>query len=120
MKDKKIQVFHAFKKIDKAWSPKIIEQFNDYHVKIAVFEGEFTWHDHKETDEVFMVLEGQMGIAFRDENVQLKAGDLYVIRKGREHKPYTDKACKVMIIEPKGTINTGDASNDLTHEADWI
>lgn len=120
MKEKPIRVLDGFKKIRKAWSPKIIDQFNDNHIKIAIFHGDFTWHAHKYTDEVFMVLEGCMTIEFRDERIELSSGDLYVIEKGREHKPSAIEACKVMIIEPIGTINTGNVVDDLTTQADWI
>lgn len=103
------------------WSPKIIAQMNDYHFKLAKFQGEFVWHSHADTDEVFIVLDGDMTIEFRDGRVALKAGEMFVVPKGVEHKPVAGSECKVMLVEPSGTINTGDAGSHLTAEDNvWI
>ncbi len=121
MKSEVINVKQKLTKINDYWTPKIIEQMNDYHFKLAKFKGEFTWHDHKETDEVFYVIEGEMIIELRDQSIHLTTGDLYVIPKGIEHKPYAQEECSVMIIEPAGTVNTGDRENALTaSNKDWI
>ena len=121
MKAEKINLLEKFEHVTDYWSPKIIEQMNDYHFKLAKFKGEFTWHDHKETDEVFFVVEGEMSIEFRDRTVTLKAGELIVVPKGVEHKPVSEEECKVMLIEPAGTVNTGEVENDQTvAEIDWI
>ncbi|WP_199609539.1 cupin domain-containing protein [Flocculibacter collagenilyticus] len=110
-----------FTKFNETWSPKVIAAMNDYQFKLVKVEGEFVWHQHEDTDEVFMVLEGTLDIHFRDGKVTLVAGEMYVIPKGVEHKPIAEQACKIMIIEPKGVINTGDASSELTAETDiWI
>ena len=103
------------------WSPKIIAQMNDYHFKIAKVQGEFVWHDHPETDEVFMILKGQLQIQFRDGSVTLKEGDMFVVPKGVEHKPVAEHECHIMLVEPAGTVNTGDVVNDKTAPNDvWI
>jgi mannose-6-phosphate isomerase-like protein (cupin superfamily) len=114
--------FHEkFAKFSDYWSPKIIAQMNDYHFKLVKFQGDFVWHNHDDTDEVFIVLNGEMSIEFRDGLVELKQGELFVVPKGAEHKPFADKECEIMLIEPAGTINTGNNSDDLTAEDNvWI
>lgn len=103
------------------WSPRIIAQMNDYHVKLVKFQGEFVWHRHPETDEVFIVLDGAMSIAFRDGTVRLRSGEMFVVPKNAEHKPVADGECSVMLIERAGTINTGDAGGRMTARDDvWI
>lgn len=103
------------------WTPKIIAQMNDYHFKLTKIQGDFTWHSHADTDEVFIVLDGNMQIDFRDESLQLETGEMYVVPKGIEHKPYAREECSVLLVEPAGTVNTGDAGGDLTAPADqWI
>ena len=103
------------------WSPKIIAQMNDYHFKLVKIQGEFIWHKHDETDEVFIVLDGEMSIAFRDGKVELKQGELFVVPRGVEHKPCAEKQCEIMLVEPEGTINTGDTGGELTAEDNvWI
>jgi mannose-6-phosphate isomerase-like protein (cupin superfamily) len=110
-----------FVKFSEHWSPKIIAQMNDYHFKLVKFRGEFVWHSHAETDEVFIALDGEMSIEFRDGMVALKAGEMFVVPKGVEHKPFAANECKIMLIEPAGTVNTGDAGGDLTADDDvWI
>jgi mannose-6-phosphate isomerase-like protein (cupin superfamily) len=94
---------------------------NDYQFKLAKIQNEFTWHSHLETDEVFLVIEGFMSIEFRDGKVDLAAGEMYVVPKGVEHKPYAKEECKVMFIEPRGVVNTGEASVELTAKNDvWV
>ena len=94
---------------------------NDYHFKLVKFKGNFIWHQHADTDEVFMVIDGGMSIEFRDGKVDLEAGEMFVIPKGVEHKPRAEKECKVMLVEPVGTVNTGDAGGELTAEDKvWI
>lgn len=103
------------------WSPKIIAQMNDYHFKLVKFQDDFVWHRHDDTDEVFIALEGEMSIEFREGKVNLRAGEMFVVPKGLEHKPYAEKECKIMLVEPAGTINTGNANGDLTAEDNvWI
>ena len=103
------------------WSPKIIAEMNEIQFKLVKLQGEFVWHDHKETDEVFMVLEGTMAIEFRDGKVELSSGDLFVVPKGIEHRPTAQQECHVLLVEPRGLVNTGDAGGELTAENDvWI
>jgi mannose-6-phosphate isomerase-like protein (cupin superfamily) len=103
------------------WSPKIVAQMNDYHFKIAKLQGEFIWHDHPETDEVFVVLNGQLEIQFRDGKVILHEGEMLVVPKGVEHKPIAESECHILLVEPAGTRNTGDVVNERTAAADvWI
>jgi mannose-6-phosphate isomerase-like protein (cupin superfamily) len=108
-------------KFSEHWSPKIVAQMNDYHFKLVKFQGEFVWHNHVNTDEVFIVLDGQMAIDFRDGRVDLKTGEMLVVPKGVEHKPLAEDECKILLVEPAGTINTGNAGGELTVEDDvWI
>lgn len=104
------------------WSPKIIARMNDCHFKLVKFQGDFVWHRHDDTDEVFIVLEGDMAIDFRDGGVALKKGELIVVPKGLEHKPCAENECRVMLVEPAGTINTGDhqASALTAEDSVWI
>ena len=96
------------------WAPKIIAQMNDYHFKLVKFQGDFVWHSHDDTDEVFIVLDGEMSIALRDGSIDLKAGEMVVIPKGVEHKPSAEKECRTMLVQPSGTINTGTAGGEMT------
>jgi mannose-6-phosphate isomerase-like protein (cupin superfamily) len=109
-----INLEYKLKKFSEHWSPKIIARMNDYHFKLVKFQGDFVWHNHMETDEVFMVLNGEMDIEFRDGKVTLKAGEMFVVPRGVEHKPIAEKECKILLIEPAGTLNTGDAGGDMT------
>ncbi|PXX99278.1 cupin domain-containing protein [Halomonas sp. LBP4] len=103
------------------WSPKVIAEMNDYQFKVVKIQGEFVWHDHKDTDETFIVLEGSLRIDFRDGYVSLSEGELYVVPKGTEHKPYAEDEAKVLLIEPRGVVNTGDEAGSQTAENDvWI
>ena len=121
MELKPINLHEKLAKFSDQWSPKIIAQMNDYHFKLVKFQGDFIWHNHNDTDEVFIVLDGQMSIEFRDGKVDLKQGELFVVPKGVEHKPYAEKECKIMLVEPAGTINTGDTGGDLTADDNvWI
>ncbi len=119
--NKPINLKSKFELINEHWSPKVIAELNDYQFKLVKITGQFTWHEHKETDEVFLVIEGSMGIEFKDNKVTLKEGEMIVVKKGEQHKPFAFEECKVLIIEPRGVINTGDSGGDLTSENDvWI
>jgi len=121
MINKKINLHEKFKKFSEHWSPKVIAEMNDYQFKLAKIKGEFIWHNHKDTDEVFIVIDGKMKIEFQNGTVNLSEGELYVVPAGLDHKPYSEKECLIMLIEPKGVINTGDGVNDLTAPNDvWI
>jgi len=103
-----------FSRFSEQWSPKIIAQLNDYHLKLAKVQGEFVWHDHPETDEVFIVINGHLDILFRDGKVSLTEGEMFVVPKGVEHKPVAENECHILLIEPAGTVNTGDVTDKLT------
>ena len=117
----KINLREKLEKFSDHWSPKVIAEMNDYQFKLVKIEGEFVWHNHTDTDETFIVIEGEMKIDFEDNTVVLKEGEMYVVPKGVEHKPYAEEECKIMIIEPRGVVNTGDIEGDLPGSNDvWI
>ncbi|MDO6488631.1 cupin domain-containing protein [Colwellia sp. 6_MG-2023] len=110
-----------FTKFTEHWSPRVIAEMNDYQFKLVKVEGSFVWHEHPDTDEVFIVIEGTLNIEFRDGIVTLNSGEMFVIPKGVEHKPVANNECKIMIVEPKGVVNTGDSDSTLTAQNDvWI
>jgi len=109
-----INLADKFGKFAERWSPRVVAQMNDYQFKLARVEGEFVWHSHAETDEVFIVVEGELAIEFRDGRVELRAGEMFVVPRGVEHKPVARRECKLMLVEPAGTRNTGDAGGELT------
>jgi mannose-6-phosphate isomerase-like protein (cupin superfamily) len=115
-----INLAEKFAKFSDQWAPKIVAQMNDYHFKIVRIQGEFVWHSHPETDEVFIVLDGELTIHLRDGNVTVKPGEMYVVPKGVEHKPEAKRECRMMLVEPAGTPNTGDAGGERTAEPAWI
>ncbi len=116
-----VNLAEKFSLFSEKWSPKIVARMNNYHFKLAKIEGEFIWHSHPETDEVFLVIDGELTIHLRDRDVSLKSGDLFVVPAGVEHKPAAERECQIMLIEPAGTVNTGDAGGERTvAEEDWI
>ena len=118
---KKINLEEKFAMFNEHWTPKIITELNDYQIKIVKVEGDFVWHDHSDTDEFFLVIEGTLFIEFEEETMELNAGELYVVPKGVMHKPYATSECKIMLVEPRGVVNTGDEESELTSENDvWI
>ncbi|MBI2029229.1 cupin domain-containing protein [Candidatus Gottesmanbacteria bacterium] len=120
--EKDVVNFHQkFSLFTEQWSPKIVAQMNNIQFKLVRVEGDFTWHDHKDTDEVFIVLEGQLRIDYRNSSVTLNEGEMHVVAKGVEHKPFAAKECKILLVEPAGTVNTGDAGGNKTAPSDvWI
>ena len=107
--------------IDEYWSPRIIAQMNENHLKLAKIKGEFVWHSHPETDEVFIVIEGEFEMQLTGKTLTLTAGEMCVIPKGVQHRPVAKQECAILLVEPAGTVNTGDAGGDLTAEVDaWI
>ena len=106
---------------DEHWTPKVIAEMNDYQFKIVKIKGDFVWHDHKDTDETFIVLEGNLRIDFRDGEVELSEGEMFVVPRGVEHKPYAENEAKLLLIEPRGVKNTGEENGERTAENDvWI
>jgi mannose-6-phosphate isomerase-like protein (cupin superfamily) len=121
MKYAAINLREKFAKVADYWSPKIVAQMNDCHFKLVKFQGDFVWHSHDDTDEAFIVIRGEMSIAFRGGTVKLEAGEMFVVPKGVEHKPFAEGECHAMLVEPAGTINTGDAGGGLTGAEDiWV
>ena len=117
----KINLKEKLSKFSDHWSPKVIAEMNDYQFKLVKIQGEFIWHNHDDTDETFIVIEGEMKIEFENETLELNEGDMFVVPKGVEHKPWAENECKVMIIEPRGVLNTGNSKGDLTALNDvWI
>ena len=118
---KKINLKEKFHKISEQWSPKVIEEMNDYQFKLVKIQNEFTWHMHEDTDETFFVLEGNMGIEFENQTIELDAGEKIVITREIKHKPFANEEAKIMLIEPKSISNTGNVKNDFTAKNDqWI
>ena len=116
-----INITEKFNVFSDHWSPKVIAEMNDYQLKLAKVEGEFVWHSHDDTDETFIVIDGELTIEFRDRHVVLKKGEMVVVPRGVEHKPSAENECKIMLLEPKGVVNTGDSGGELTAENDvWI
>ena len=110
-----------FSKFTEHWSPRVVAEMNDYQFKLAKVKGEFVWHQHDETDEVFVVLEGTLDIEFRDGKVTLHSGEMFVVPRAVEHRPVAKDECKIMLVEPRGVVNTGEAGGELTAENDiWV
>ena len=108
-------------KFSELWSPRVIAEMNDYQFKLVKLQGDFVWHRHEDTDEVFIVLEGAMEIGFREQTVTVRAGELFVVPKGREHITRARSECHALIVEPRGVINTGDVKGEMTAANDvWI
>ena len=117
----KINFQDKLAKFSEHWTPKVIAEMNDYQFKLVKIQGEFVWHNHSDTDEVFIVIEGSMKIEVDEETVELNEGEMYVVPKGVQHKPYAENECKVMLVEPKGVVNTGESDSELTADNDvWI
>ncbi len=96
------------------WSPRVIAEMNDYQFKLAKLQGDFVWHKHDDTDEVFVVIHGTLRIDFRDGEAVLGPGEMIVVPRGVEHRPRADAACQVLLVEPRGVVNTGDVGGALT------
>jgi mannose-6-phosphate isomerase-like protein (cupin superfamily) len=113
--DKKFGLFQE------RWQPKVIAEMNEYQFKVVRLLGDFVWHDHKDTDETFIVLDGVLRIDFRDGAVRISAGEMFVVPRGVEHKPYAEAEVKLLLIEPRGVLNTGESGGERTARNDvWI
>ncbi|SEG68542.1 Mannose-6-phosphate isomerase, cupin superfamily [Bryocella elongata] len=115
-----IRIGEKFAKIPDLWKPRVVAEMNDYQFKLVRLEGDFVWHSHADTDEAFLIVEGELRIDFRDGAVTLGPGEMYVVPRGVEHKPFAASEVRVMLIEPRGVVNTGDgdtlertAANDV-------
>jgi mannose-6-phosphate isomerase-like protein (cupin superfamily) len=121
MSYKAINLQEKFGLFTERWQPKVIAEMNDYQFKIVKLAGDFIWHDHKDTDETFIVIEGSLRIDFRDGAVQIGPGEMFVVPRGVEHKPYAEEEVKLMLIEPRGVRNTGEEGGERTAANDvWI
>ena len=121
MSYRSINLQQKFGLFSEQWQPKVVAEMNDYQFKVVKLQGDFIWHDHKDTDETFIVVEGSLRIDFRDGAVELSAGEMFVVPKGVEHKPYAQREVKVLLIEPRGVRNTGDEGGERTApNDDWI
>jgi len=118
---KSINFLQKFGLFNEQWQPKVIAEMNDYQFKAVKLQGDFIWHDHRDTDETFIVLEGDLRIDFRDGAVLVSAGEMFVVPKGIEHKPYAEREVKLLLIEPRGVLNTGHEGGGRTAANDvWI
>ncbi|HET7880382.1 MAG TPA: cupin domain-containing protein [Acetobacteraceae bacterium] len=103
------------------WQPKVVAEMNDYQFKIVKLQGDFVWHSHPDTDETFIVIDGELRIDFRDGAVRIRSGEMFVVPRGVEHKPCADNEVKLLLIEPRGVANTGDQGGARTAPNDvWI
>ena len=117
----KINLKSKFDKFHEQWSPKIIAEMNDYQFKLVKIKNDFIWHQHEDTDEVFIVIEGKIGIEFENETIEINEGEMIVVPKGKKHRPFAKKEAKIMLIEPKGVVNTGNVECEITAPSDqWI
>ena len=112
--NQKINLEKAFEQIEEYWSPHIAGELNGQEVKLAKLKGEFTWHQHDEADEMFLVTAGKLKLLLPQETITLNAGEFYIVPKGVQHKPVADEEVQVMLFEPAGTVNTGEKHHELT------
>ena len=116
-----INLREKFGLLPEPWQPRVVAEMNDYQFKVVKLEGDFVWHEHKDTDETFLVMEGTLRIDFRDGAVHVGAGEMFVVPRGVEHKPFAEREVKLLLVEPRGVRNTGDAGGDRTAKNDvWI
>ena len=116
----KVNLQEALASFDGLWEPRIVAMLNDYKVLVVKIRDEFVWHKHDDTDDFFLVVQGRMTIQLRDRNVELEQGELFVVPRGVEHCPRADEEAWVLLIEPKDTVNTGDAGGPLTTDPRWV
>ena len=114
MADSKVDLDRALASFTELWSPKLAARLNDYEVKLVKLEGEFVWHTHDDTDELFLVIDGELTIQLRDRDVVLGPHEMYVVPRGVEHCPRAERVTSVLLLEPGGVVNTGDAGGPLT------
>ena len=116
-----INLEEKYSKLSEPWLAGIVAQFNDYHIKVVKIHGEYIWHQHEDTDELFIVVEGQLTIELRGNSVVVQAGEMFVVPKGVEHKPSAMAVCKVILIEPSGITSSGNSDQEYAEDNDvWI
>lgn len=117
----KINLKEKFELIEEYWDPKIIGEVNDMYVKIAKIKGDFEFHSHQDEDELFYIVKGQITMNYKERKEVINEGEMVIVPKGVEHKPYAEKEAHIMLFESKKTINTGDKNNKFTKlKEDWI
>jgi mannose-6-phosphate isomerase-like protein (cupin superfamily) len=118
---KPINLQQKFALFSDHWQPRVIAEMNEYQFKVVKLQGDFIWHSHQDTDETFLVIEGELRIDFRDGFVRIGPGEMFIVPRGVEHKPYAEHEVKLMLIEPRGVLNTGHESGERTARNDvWI
>lgn len=117
---KKVNLAQKFALFQEHWSPKLVGAFNGQEIKLAKLQGEFVWHAHEQEDELFLVVQGRLRLLFEDGEVELNPGEFCVVPKGVRHKPVAEEECQVVLIEPAGTVNTGDAGGERTVQPTWL
>lgn len=117
----KINFASKFEQFDELWSPRVIAQMNNYEFKLVKIKDEFVWHSHDHTDEVFVVLKGVINIEFEDRTVELNQGEMLVVPRGEKHKPFAREEAQILLVEPKGVVNTGEVESHLTAKnGQWV
>ena len=116
----KVNLLEKFALFTEQWSPKIVGRVGDMHIKLGRIQGEFEWHSHADEEELFFVVEGRMVLKFRDKDVVLEPGEFITVPRGVEHMPVSEGETKIMMIEPVGTVNTGDNESERTVEPEWL
>ena len=114
MANEALDIAEKLSLVTEHWSPKVVARLNDYEIKVVKLKGEFVWHSHEDTDELFLVIDGELTIQLRDGNVVLRPGQMYVVPRGVEHCPIADGEVQAVLIEPVGVVNTGAAGGALT------
>ena len=121
MNHEALNLEEKFSRFSELWSPRVVAEMNDTLFKLVKVQGEFVWHSHADTDEAFLVVSGALDIEFRHGTVRLKSGEMFVVPRGVEHRPVAREECKLMLVEAKGVVNTGNAGGELTAENDvWV
>ena len=110
----KVNLAEKFEAFVDFWSPKLVGEVNDFHVKLAKLKGEFVWHHHETEDELFLVVKGRLRIRLRNREIDLSEGEFFIVPRGVEHMPVADEECHVLLIEPKSTLNTGNVRSERT------
>jgi mannose-6-phosphate isomerase-like protein (cupin superfamily) len=116
----KVNLTEKFGRFREHWKPKIVGEVNDFHVKIVKLQGSFEWHRHEKEDELFLVTKGRMTVRLRDRDIPLEEGEFVVVPRGMEHMPVAPEEAWVVLLEPKSTVNTGDAGGERTVAPEWV
>ncbi len=117
----KVSLTEKLSLINKHWTPKIVGELNGQHVKLVKLKGEFVWHDHKDADELFLVIKGNITIELRSSSVELNEGEFFIVPRGVEHRPIAEQEAHILLFEPAGTLNTGATESDMTApDGEWI